>query len=1438
VVAALPFPTLPSADSERRSRGRYLRTIVPLLSVALLLLQLIPSTAAAPVARAPLSELAGTPSTHAVLGPAGTGSSLSAASHASASIQHSSVGLCALGLTEWCPIGFAPPREAPAPLVTGPHSWTDVTPLPIPTTYPGSREGAAMTFDAATNSVLLYGGLGGEEVAPFGFVVFQDTWSFVKNVWTPLVLNTSCTPSSCPPPIVGGSLAYDAADHEAILFGGQFEASPSASLVASNYTWAFASGHWTNLTSSAGPAPPARELASMSYDSGDGYVLLFGGLSLSGTDLADTWSFQGGHWTNRTAMLKTAPEPRADAALADSPGGYLMLFGGENNGSVIQGDCTNNTPFLMWWYHAGKWSPAPQSINCIGEPRGHLPPYQAGQSPPCGRDGAALGWSPLNQRFVLFGGMGQTPSTVCVSNSTVIAFNDTWVYQGALGGGLYPQNWHNDTLAGAPSPRYDMAYASDYADGAFLVFGGITGFLSVTNQTWRYYEPLSAQLKGPFLIQASAIGFDQFTLYASGGTGALTYHFLPVKLLKTGRALTGTGSGCQAFNNGTTIPVGSSGVVLLPCSPDATAYNIFRLSVVVGDLGNGSAFAYANFTFTVNPPEKLYVYSQYSGIFYAGFDVNNIFGVYAQIGNVPVSTVTLTIGGTPYSISPTNSSGLWWNSTGINMGSISAWMSVSVVASSSDWSENATMALTIVDTPSWLQQIEGFAQVAQQIKPWGHGPYNESYAIILKVPLPIGKLFNFSLPVPLISGNYSLIPALEFDFNASSTGNVTLSGTLSLVPPGISLGAFNLNITITLAVAGTLSVIPEGGGNSTITWDSASITFGLTADFSASIPIYGFSFDLLGQTIKIGFNLDIDIAPAFALSILLAPTKNMSEDVGNGLGLAIVGLLGHFSLPLKVDLSFGIGIASVAIGGMLSVDMIFNIYPTFEISNIWVNGSAFVVATFICWSATWNFIGPGVIYHYIPAFLLPMLGPKGTPGSGYDNGSNATWSLSSRAYNGSGFDSYVWSPSGSTGAAISDIYPQAAPSAAPAYNGAYVFYSSDNVTLPVQKGLTVSGASLGSGSNALTAIPDAKDPGFVVTHPVAATLPDGNLYVLWQALPLNETGGSSPVGLKSLPLHGAEFYLGNQSWGPVRVFSSSGFAQSYGLDTNGTGRVVALLSSQILPTATSPESLVTYDLSSGAVLATGAVSGYSQVVSVRVVAGLALLRDLGNNYTLLRISPGAGYGTPLPINYLPPRGSALLGAEIVPGTPSTLLLHYRDTFGGTLVLSDALAGAPLGTLAVAGNVSDAHAIFSGGVYYVYVATPTGYVGWKWFLGVWTPLPQVASNGATEFGLSQNGGSLLLYAVVTAGNGTSAVRTLYFAEVPEALPLAAVPPSSNPSSGGSGGSSSSSGPNYALYLAIAAVAVAILLIALVVLRRRSEPAPSPPASQTPPPPPGG
>jgi galactose oxidase-like protein len=161
-----------------------------------------------------------------------------------------------------------------------------------------------------------------------GFVFLATSnsdWKFNGTDW----LNV--TPSGALPPTERwAGVTYDSADNCVLVFEGQpvYSATPPTGL-----TWTFHSSVWANRTSP--PPPPARMEASMVYDGSDGYVLLFGGYSFSpgsnGNILGDTWTFRGGNWTDLTATLKSTPSPRAGAAIAyDARDGYVVLFGGES----------------------------------------------------------------------------------------------------------------------------------------------------------------------------------------------------------------------------------------------------------------------------------------------------------------------------------------------------------------------------------------------------------------------------------------------------------------------------------------------------------------------------------------------------------------------------------------------------------------------------------------------------------------------------------------------------------------------------------------------------------------------------------------------------------------------------------------------------------------------------------------------------------------------------------------------------------------------------------------------------------------------------------------------------------------------------------------------------------------------------------------------------
>jgi len=77
--------------------------------------------------------------------------------------------------------------------------------------------------------------------------------------------------------------------------------------------------------------PSARMEPAMAYDAATSSVVLFGGFSIHGTGLSDTWTWDGTTWTEQAPA--TSPPGLVSAAMAyDAATGTLVLFGGYTNG--------------------------------------------------------------------------------------------------------------------------------------------------------------------------------------------------------------------------------------------------------------------------------------------------------------------------------------------------------------------------------------------------------------------------------------------------------------------------------------------------------------------------------------------------------------------------------------------------------------------------------------------------------------------------------------------------------------------------------------------------------------------------------------------------------------------------------------------------------------------------------------------------------------------------------------------------------------------------------------------------------------------------------------------------------------------------------------------------------------------------------------------------
>jgi hypothetical protein len=159
-------------------------------------------------------------------------------------------------------------------------------------------------------------------------------------------------PAHTPPPVMGGSLAYDPLHDEFILFGGGHvaEPGPDGHPVGYTGTWAFsvARNDWRRLATAV--QPPPRMVTRMVTDTKRSQLVLFGGDGESHW-LADTWIFDLASRAWHQSKATAGPPPRAGHFTVFDPASGLVFIGGGNN----RVDLTD-----LWAYDPGVdiWRPA------------------------------------------------------------------------------------------------------------------------------------------------------------------------------------------------------------------------------------------------------------------------------------------------------------------------------------------------------------------------------------------------------------------------------------------------------------------------------------------------------------------------------------------------------------------------------------------------------------------------------------------------------------------------------------------------------------------------------------------------------------------------------------------------------------------------------------------------------------------------------------------------------------------------------------------------------------------------------------------------------------------------------------------------------------------------------------------------------------------------
>jgi hypothetical protein len=181
------------------------------------------------------------------------------------------------------------------------------------------------------------------------------SWAQVCSATAPF----TCLPQ--PSGRIGAETTWDAADSYTVLFGGG--TTHLGGFV--NDTWKWNRGAWTQLAN--GPATlTARTNSSMTYDTIDGYVLMWGGYTAANTYSAQTWKLLAGTWT----LLSPASSPVAVipscfvyVPFVTGHGGYVLLYGGKGTGTSYQS--------FTWEYSGGVWTNVTGSVGTAPSARGY-----------------------------------------------------------------------------------------------------------------------------------------------------------------------------------------------------------------------------------------------------------------------------------------------------------------------------------------------------------------------------------------------------------------------------------------------------------------------------------------------------------------------------------------------------------------------------------------------------------------------------------------------------------------------------------------------------------------------------------------------------------------------------------------------------------------------------------------------------------------------------------------------------------------------------------------------------------------------------------------------------------------------------------------------------------------------------------------------------------
>jgi len=326
------------------------------------------------------------------------------------------------------------------------------------------RFGAAAAYDPLRQRTVVFSGFTGEPE------VLTDTWEYDGDSWAEM-------PVVYPPwGRIDGSLTFLPSRGRVVLFAGW------SGQVIMNDLWEFDGTGWSEIQPAL--VPPARSAHGAASDPGRDRLVIFGGELGDRNLLGDLWEFDSINWSRITT--DATPAARRYPSMAYDEGtGRVVLFGGSRG--------LDPWVFLSdtWEYDGNNWTETTAPVA------------------PDPRHGHQLGWDPVGERIILFGGMNE-----------VGTLDDTWAYQNGV--------WSQLTPVASPPPRGQFIMTRDAVRDSLVVRGGNQGNYQCYGDAWelvgddwvQFAKEIPKVRISPSMaynsVQAVAVMFGGETYYDTG----------------------------------------------------------------------------------------------------------------------------------------------------------------------------------------------------------------------------------------------------------------------------------------------------------------------------------------------------------------------------------------------------------------------------------------------------------------------------------------------------------------------------------------------------------------------------------------------------------------------------------------------------------------------------------------------------------------------------------------------------------------------------------------------------------------------------------------------------------------------------------------------------------------------------------------------------------